>query len=556
LKPGDQIDYLIDFKNTGNLTLNDLVIKTQIPQNTEFISADSNGKYDPKGKNISFYIGELEANSGGNASFSVTVNNPLDNGTIIKAEEVVFEYIVRNIEETFIISDTQENAVKSSPVFNEFEARINDLNGGSINMGDDLSFKITLKNSGDMNARKVKVINRLPDKFELYEDSVDPKAQINKSENEITWNLETLDADRIKTFVFKTKVGNGFDHMENFKNLVQVEYDDEIRKEIVLEDSVVGFPNFSESSNTVVDIDGGSVWAGDTLKYTVLLKNTGFRDGKAFRFVSPIPKYTSYISGSASPSEGANYSDDTNELIWEIDNLGVGEEKTLEFNVAISSSLTSGGTIESAFYIEGDNQYIELEPTSIGVRSYIFQTVVCMGDSEVVYTNWQNGLDYLLESSYPRAEFTTIGSGVPQERAHQGARRFDSTVATYSPQIIVIGYGTNDVGADASLFRAGMNDLINKAKGIGATVIVHSIGWIDTNKHELKKSYPSYNSILRDVCAQQGVPFVDIAGPMSSDPRRYVSGDGLHWTDEGANLVANLVFNTLRNYLDAEGNRK
>jgi uncharacterized repeat protein (TIGR01451 family) len=556
VKPGDQIDYSIDFKNTGNIALNDLVIKTKIPGNTEFVSSDPNGRFNQTDKSIDFSFGELASDSSGNVKFSVAVVNPLDNGTKIKAEEVVFKYSARDVNETFTISDTPENTVTSSPVFNGFKASIIDINEGLISMGDDLSFKITLKNSGDMNARNIKVINRWPDKFELYEDSVDPEAQVDRSSNKIIWNLETLEADRIRTFAFKARVGNGFEHLESFKNIIQVEYEGEVKNEIVLEDSVAGFPNFSESTNTVVDADGGSVWAGDTLKYTILLKNTGLRDGENFRLVCPIPEYTSFLSGSANPSEGANYSSDTDELIWEVASLGVGEEKTFTFNVAISSSLTSGGTIQSVFYIEGDNQYFELEPLSIGVRSYIFQTVVCMGDSQIVYTNWPAGLDHLLESSYPRAEWNTISSGVAQERAHQGARRFDSTVAPYGPQIVVIGYGTNDVGADASLFRNGMNDLINKAKGIGATVIVHGIGWIDTNKHELKKAYNSYNSILRDICAKQGVPYVDIAGPMSGDPRRYVSGDGIHWTAEGGNLVASLVFNTLRNYLDAEGNRK
>ena len=43
---------------------------------------------------------------------------------------------------------------------------------------------------------------------------------------------------------------------------------------------------------------------------------------------------------------------------------------------------------------------------------------------------------------------------------------------------------------------------------------------------------------------------------MSGDPGRYVSADGLHWTPEGGALVANLVFNTMRNYLNSEGSRK
>ena len=179
-----------------------------------------------------------------------------------------------------------------------------------------------------------------------------------------------------------------------------------------------------------------------------------------------------------------------------------------------------------------------------------------MGDSQIVNSNWPAYLDGALESTYPHAEYKTIGSGVPQQMAYQGVRRFDSTVAVYHPQIVVIGYGTNDVGSGTSLFAAGIQELIDKAKGIGATVIVHSIGYIDTGIHPAKKGWQSYNDVLQEVCANNGVPYVDIAGPMSQDPGLYVSSDGMHWTPEGGQLVAHLVYNTLRNYLDGEGKRK
>ncbi|MBM3709095.1 MAG: SGNH/GDSL hydrolase family protein, partial [Actinobacteria bacterium] len=182
----------------------------------------------------------------------------------------------------------------------------------------------------------------------------------------------------------------------------------------------------------------------------------------------------------------------------------------------------------------------------------------CMGDSQILVSNWPAILDYLLESRYPRAEFTVIGSGVAQQMAYQGVRRFDSTVAVYGPQVVVFGYGTNDIGnpgGTAELWN-GINDLINKAKGIGATPIVHSIGWIDTGKHELKKGISSYNNALRDVCNANSVPYVDIYGPMSANPGKYVGPDGMHWTADGGALVAQLVFNTLINYLDAEGSRR
>ena len=396
----------------------------------------------------------------------------------------------------------------------------------------------------------------LPDKFILYENSLQPAAVFNKDTGEIVWDIAKINTGEVMNFSFKAKIGDNFDNLETFKDTLSLTYENKSIKEIFVEDKVFGFPNFSNSTNTVEHPAAGDVWAGDTLKYTVNIINSGLRAGEDIEIVCPIPKGTTYVKNSAIPADSLEFDQEANTLKWKIKTIDVNETLSFTFETRISGSLTSGGTIKSAFSINGDDQYFDIEPAAIKVRSYIFQTIVCMGDSQIVKSNWPAYLDGALESTYPHAEYKTIGSGVPQQMAYQGVRRFDSTVAVYKPQIIVIGYGTNDVGSGTSLFAAGIQELINKAKGIGATVIVHSIGYIDTDIHPAKKGWPSYNDVLQQVCANNGVPYVDIAGPMSQDPGLYISSDGMHWTPEGGQLVAHLVYNTLRNYLDGEGKRK
>jgi uncharacterized repeat protein (TIGR01451 family) len=555
VKPGDQISYTIYYKNSGNLKVTGFMIKTQIPDNTSIISSSKGSKIGPDKKALEFNVGDLGADLGGSFVFTVKVNNPLDNGTSIKSKEVLFEYFAREKKENYSIKEVLEGKVISSPDFTNFSAKFVDLNGNKISMGDELAFSMSLENTGNMNAKNIRIISKLPQKFELVKNSIIPEAEFDGSSNQIIWKIDSLEASSIKNFTFRAKVGDNFSHLEEFKYQAQLEYAGKIDKEIELTDKVWGFPNFSTSSNTVTDIGSGDVWTGDILEYTILVKNTGLRTGENVSLYCPIPKGTTYVSKSAVP-EVAAWSDEINGIEWNMDQINVGEEKTFKFKVKIGSAFIKGGSLENQFYIKGDEQEVQIEPVKISVRSFIFQTIVCMGDSQIPVSNWPASLDYLLESSYPHAEFNTIGSGVPQQMAYQGARRFDSSVAVYHPSIIVIGYGTNDVGSGTSLFASGIQDLINKAKSIGATVIVHSIGYIDTDKHSIKKGYQSYNSVLQDICANNGVPYVDIYGPMSGDPGKYVSADGLHWTPEGGALVANLVFNTIRNYLNSEGSRK
>ena len=555
VKPGDQISYTIYYKNSGNLKVTGFMIKTRIPDNTSIISSSKGFKIDPDKKALEFNVGDLGADSGGSIIFTVKVNNPLDNGTSIKSKEVLFEYFAREKKENYRIQEVLKDNVISSPDFTNFSVKLADLNGNQISMGDELAFTMSLENTGNMDAENIRIIGILPQKFELVKNSIIPEAEFDSSSNQIIWKIDSLEAGSIKNFSFRAKVGDNFLHLEEFKYQAQLRYEGKVVKEIELADKVWGFPNFSTSSNTVTDISGGDVWAGDILEYTIAVKNTGLRAGENVSLYCPIPKGTSYVSQSATPAVEA-WSDEINGIEWNIDQVNIGEEKTFKFKVKIGSAFIKGGQVQNQFYIKGDEQEVQIELVKIGVRSFIFQTIVCMGDSQIPVSNWPASLDYLLEGSYPHAEFNTIGSGVPQQMAYQGVRRFDSTVAIYHPSIVVIGYGTNDVGNGTSLFASGIAELINKAKGIGATVIVHSIGYIDTDKHSSKKGYLSYNSVLQDICANNGVPYVDIYGPMSGDPGRYVSADGLHWTPEGGALVANLVFNTMRNYLNSEGSRK
>ena len=554
--PDQEIQYSIEFKNTGNTDITGLFIETDIPENTDFVSSSNNSTISSDVKKIKFNVGSLVKDYSGKVFFVVKVKNPLDNGTEIKVSDAVFSYIARENQKEFKIIRDLVNTVKSNPDFSDFTLSFKDLNGDKISIGDDILFVIRIGNTGDMNAENFKITNLLPDKFILYENSLQPAAAFDKDTGEIVWDIEKINTGEVKNFSFKAKIGDNFDNLETFKDIASLTYENESIKEISVEDKVFGFPNFSTSASIVEHPAGGDVWAGDILKFTVTVINSGLRAGEDIEIVCPVPKYTTYVQNSAMPADSAEFDKEANVLKWKIKSINKNEPLSLTFETKIGS-LTKGGTISSAFYIEGDDQSFEMEPLSIGVRSYIFQTIVCMGDSQIVKSNWPSYLDGALESAYPRAEYNTIGSGVKQERAYQGARRFDSTVAVYKPQIIVIGYGTNDVGAGGtSPLTSGIQDLINKAKNIGATVIVQSIGYIDTGKNPAKKGWEGYNRAIQSVCAANGVPYVDIASPMSDDPSLYLTSDGMHWSPAGGQLVAQLVFNTMRNYLDGEGKRK
>jgi len=58
-----------------------------------------------------------------------------------------------------------------------------------------------------------------------------------------------------------------------------------------------------------------------------------------------------------------------------------------------------------------------------------------------------------------------------------------------------------------------------------------------------------------EVSAQYGVPVIDVASVLSQNPGKYFY-DGVHYTAEGSEVVAQTVFNNVSQYLNSLGGRR
>jgi lysophospholipase L1-like esterase len=134
----------------------------------------------------------------------------------------------------------------------------------------------------------------------------------------------------------------------------------------------------------------------------------------------------------------------------------------------------------------------------------------------------------------------------------QGLARYDSTVGPLKPTILIIAYGSNDVGISASYFSYSIDNIIAKAKGQGATVFINTVGPMSNPG---KASWPRYNDIIRQVANKHGIPVIDVTSPLSQNKGGYLY-DGLHYSSAGAEVVAQTVFNNIVAYLNGLGGRR
>ncbi len=548
LKPGEEITYTINFKNTGNRNIEDLVIELEVPDNTFFVSSDHNSTLTNDDRTLDFEIGNVKRNEGDSINFIVEADKPLDNGTLIELDKVKFRYGAGRDSFNDDIGADLVSKIESSPNLNNFKLEAIDENGDIVMLGDVIQYNLTVENTGDMDASDVEIRSDLSEYVNIIENSITGLGEY--KDNYVLWKVNNIEINKPRTFSFEVKVKDDLNGDELITNQGTLKYGSTVIEKSV-EEELSLFSDLSTSEDYIYDTNGRELWPGETIGVKIMVRNTGDKKEENYRVICPIPAEATYISRSGT-AEGIRWSDDIRGLIWDLQDLGMGEEKEITFSMKINDNLVNtGGTITTHFKIEDGNGEIELPSKSLNVKGNVNLTIVAMGDSLIEMSNWVQTFDGLLEANYPYAEYNTIASGKGGEMSGGGYERFDSTVSVYHPDIIIIAYGTNDVGPRYSGFDHNIEGLIIKAKNLGARVFINLIGPIYRSG---KEGYPKYNEIIKQIAAKHGVVVIDVMTPLSQNPGEYLV-DGMHYSPAGASVVAHTVFSYVSHYLGSVGQR-
>jgi len=520
----------------------------RVPDNTIFISSAHNDFTNNKDGTLTFKIGSVAGNEKGVIDFTVEVKKPLDNGTLVKLDEARFNYI--NGKEDFN-NDILVNlitTVESSPDLSDFRLEAIDENGGVLRQGDVIQYKLTVKNSGDMNAADVEIRSNLSEFTDIIEDTITDAGEYKGSS--ISWQISNLEVNKPEILSFKVSVKNNLTEDVVITNNSTLRYGSDVIEKSV-EEEIKRFSDLTTSEAFLYDENGGYLWATEIVSIRIVIRNTGDRSEESYKLICPTPAGATYISQSGTP-EGISWSDDIRGLIWDLNELGRGEEKEISFRIKVNEDLVnSGGVITTAFKIESSNGEVILPSKSMTVRGHVNMNIVAMGDSLIEMSNWVQMFDDLLEANYPYADYNTIASGKGGEKASGGNARFDSTVAMYNPQIVIVAYGSNDAGPRVSGFQANMESIVAKARNLGARVFINLIGPIYWPG---KEKYAEYNNIIQQIAAKYGAVVIDVLTPLSQNPGEYLT-DGMHYSQAGAVVVAHTVFSYVSQYLGDIGQR-
>ena len=276
---GDSIDYTITVNNIGKADAKNVVVVDHLAKGLKYISSSDNGVYDAATHTVTWVI-DIAADS----SFDLTVT------AVAEAYGVL----------TNIVSVGDKSASVDVNVPEIIPDKTADIE--NPNFGDNVTYTVTVTNGGNADAKAVVVHDVLGKGLKFV--SATGNYTFDEATNTITWIVDVA-AGKTETFnVVATVINYG-----NVTNSL-----------------VVGNKTFSKNV-TVPEItpdktvDNENPNFGDTVTYTVTVKNEGDGNAADVVIVDTLGKGLEYISSTG------NYDNKTNTITWKV-NLASGETKT------------------------------------------------------------------------------------------------------------------------------------------------------------------------------------------------------------------------------------
>lgn len=160
-----------------------------------------------------------------------------------------------------------------------------------------------------------------------------------------------------------------------------------------------------------------------------------------------------------------------------------------------------------------------------------------------------------LQASYPSqaGAITVSNQGRAAERIFDGVIRFNEVFASARPEAVLLQEGLNDLGSAGPDIATGlMRSMVQAAKNGGARVFVGSMVPTLPNRQRSQNAVllEAYNAVLKVMCAQEGVTYVDLYNGMMPQADQLIGVDGLHPNEAGYRRIAELFFRAIQNELE------
>jgi peptidoglycan/xylan/chitin deacetylase (PgdA/CDA1 family) len=291
--PGEEIQFIINFKNLGGSKVSNVELKVKIPEHLD-ISSNFDASYsyhiDDANRNIIIDIGELGSGQGDSIKIKFRSHIPLINGLYIKNPEVELSYMKANdylkvssnnvvvfssLEEKIVVYSKPDFDNSTIVVSNENEER-DEIGNIILHENDKLKLVITVKNDGTMDSTDTEVVIKGIDYFDVIESNLEDSGEITIDEYDIFIKEKGISVGEEKRYEFILSPLQDIPNNHIFKPVLQIK-DMQEETSVATEFGAIIrlFPSFENSIVNIADANGGDTYAKEQINLKAIIKNTG-----------------------------------------------------------------------------------------------------------------------------------------------------------------------------------------------------------------------------------------------------------------------------------------
>ncbi|MCC7142305.1 MAG: DUF11 domain-containing protein, partial [Candidatus Eisenbacteria bacterium] len=296
VSPGDSLRYVLSIRNTGDMNATSVVVRdtldTDIASVTGITGSGSLAAGPPKV--ITWNVGTLNAGATASRQFDGELSFPLDHGTT-----VLNRAAVTSGQTSSVLTNQLTSTVVAAPLFTASTKSASDLSGAPLRPGDTVAYSLTIRNTGDMNATGVTVLDTLATQFTGASAISGGGTYDAGPPATIAWSLGNIAAGAQQVLTYNATLDTPIDHGTAITNRAGVASD---QTGSVLTStsslSITSAPSFSTDSKGWEDINGGLLQAGDIIEYTLTIPNTGDMNATGVVVTDVFPAHLTYAAGT------------------------------------------------------------------------------------------------------------------------------------------------------------------------------------------------------------------------------------------------------------------
>ncbi len=337
--PGDTVTYTYNVQNSGSGAVTKAVLASSFDPALQIVSASAGGKV--SGQTITWDLATLQK---GQQPVTVTVTAKLP---AVVAQSKAFTNQAQLTGEGLgapALSDDPKLPgaadptvfqVTSAPALVSSQKSFSDANGGQVQGGDQVTFKIAIANTGNAPATNVVVTDTLAPQLVQV---VVQGGTFDAASRKVTWNAIAAvnPGDKPIELTVVAVVDKATPSATVVNNFADIAFNEtpKAAKTNTVSFSVVNLPDFGASTKAV---SAQVVGAGESFTWTLQIVNSGNQSGSNVVVTDALPTQAEgYVLSDGGTLDG------TGKATWNLGTLAAGATKTLTISAKLKKPLDKG----------------------------------------------------------------------------------------------------------------------------------------------------------------------------------------------------------------------